>query len=334
VQSGLPDALVFVDHTLRGRTDGQGVFSVQLEAKSHQVRVEKPGFQTPAEQQIDIASGSSGRLTFKLDPVLPEVKSEKARSREATKSVAPSSQEVPKLPQAPSPGTTLDTEAQDWERASAAADPAQIEEYLKKYSSGSHKSEAESRLQDLVWGQVNRNDTTALQGYLNRFPKGQHSDEASAQIEALLWSKLDKKDRQALQGFLVEYPNSAHRNEAQSILYQLDRQRSEERQDIQAALDKFNAAFERQQPRELKDIWPGATSKYLEQLHPPAGYKVIFTLQPSGYPAISGDTAQVPCDLKTETTEPGGQIKTNRKAVVVRLRKTGNRWLIIDPFAP
>ena len=76
VKTGLPDTLVSVDHTPRGRTDGQGVFSVQLEVKSHQVRVEKPGFQTPAEQQVDIASGASRQLTFSLDPLRSEAKSE------------------------------------------------------------------------------------------------------------------------------------------------------------------------------------------------------------------------------------------------------------------
>jgi serine/threonine-protein kinase len=333
VRTGVPDALVSVDSVPGGRTDGLGVFSVQLEARGHQVRVEKPGFQTPAEQQVDIASAASRRLTFKLDPVRTEVKPEKAGSREAATSIAPPSQEVPKLLQAPSPGTTLDTEAQDWNRASAASDPAQIEEYLKKYPNGSHRAEAESKLQDLAWGQINQNDETALRGYLNSFPKSPHAGEASAQIEANRWKNLDKNDRQAVLDFMTNYPKSPYHGDAQSILYKIASQEAE-KTGIQAALDKFNAAFEHQQTRELKDIWPGATSKYLEQLHPPAGYKVIFMLKPRpSAPAIQAGTATIACDLTTETTEPGGQMKTNRKVVNVRLRKTGDRWLIIDPFA-
>jgi eukaryotic-like serine/threonine-protein kinase len=80
VNAGVPDALVFVDSVPLGRTDGQGVFSAQLEAKGHQVQVEKPGYK-PQEQQVDIASSSPRRLTFKLDAVRTGVKSEKAGSR-------------------------------------------------------------------------------------------------------------------------------------------------------------------------------------------------------------------------------------------------------------
>ena len=44
--------------------------------------MEKPGYQTPQEQQVDIASGASRRLTFKLDAVRTEVKPEKAGASE------------------------------------------------------------------------------------------------------------------------------------------------------------------------------------------------------------------------------------------------------------
>jgi hypothetical protein len=159
-----------------------------------------------------------------------------------------------------------------------------------------------------------------------------HAGEASAQIEANRWKNLDKTDRRALSDFLGKYPNSTHRNEAQSFLNEMD-SREADTKGIQTALDKFNAAFDHQQTRELKDIWPGATSKYLEQLHPPGGYKVLFILKPRTLePVIQAGTAAISCDLTTATTPPGGQTKTNRTLVTVRLRKNGDRWLITDPF--
>jgi len=329
VQCGLPDALVSVDHIARGRTDGQGVLSLELEARSHQIQVEKNGYLKPREQQVDIASGSSRRLTFKLDTLRSETKPEAERQLTATpSSVASPSQEPPKLPQEPSLETI---EAQDWDRARTAREPAQLEDYLTKYPNSPHAADAQSKLQDLVWTGTSRDDAVALQGYLNRFPNSPHSGEASRLIEAILWTKLDKKDGRAVRDFLTKYPDSSHRDEAQSILKQMDLQETDKK-GIRAALDKFNAAFEHQQPRELKEIWPGATNKYLEPLHPAAGYKVVFTLQPTGEPAISGDTALVPCDLKTETTKPGGQMTTNRKPVKVRLIKNGDRWFISEPF--
>ena len=101
VQAGVPDALVSVDRTLRGHTDGRGSLSLPLEAKSYQVRVEKPGYQTPREQQVDIASGASQRLTFSLDPLRADAKSEaKPESQADNRGPAPATQEPPKLPSA------------------------------------------------------------------------------------------------------------------------------------------------------------------------------------------------------------------------------------------
>jgi eukaryotic-like serine/threonine-protein kinase len=105
-----------------------------------------------------------------------------------------------------------------------------------------------------------------------------------------------------------------------------------EKEGIQKALDLFNGAVQGQQPHQLKEIWPSAADRYLKALRPPPGYKVVFLLQPTGDPVISGETAVVPCDLKSETTGPGGQISANHKAVEVRLRKAANGWLISDPF--
>ncbi|MGH9543630.1 MAG: hypothetical protein ACRD23_00275, partial [Terriglobales bacterium] len=104
-----------------------------------------------------------------------------------------------------------------------------------------------------------------------------------------------------------------------------------EKKGIQAALDSFNRAFEDQQPRELKEIWPGATDQYLKVLRPPAGSRVVMMLQPTGEPSISGDTALLACYVNSETTVRGNRT-TNRKAVKVHLRKAGDRWLISDPF--
>ena len=316
VQAGVPDALVSVDRTLRGHTDGRGSLSLPLEAKSYQVRVEKPGYQTPREQQVDIASGASQRLTFSLDPLRADAKSEaKPESQADNRGPAPAAQEPPKLPSAetqagptpaaPSPAVTLNTEAQDWSRVSAASDPAQIEDYLKKYPSGAHKAEAESRLPDLVWGKINQNDAGALQGYLNRFPKSPHALDAARKMDDVLWTKLDKSNSQMLRDFVAGNPNSTHLTEAKSLLNKMDL-RDAETKGIQAALDKFNAAFQDQKARELKEIWPSAEEKYLSALPGRGGYKLVFTLRPTGEPEINGDKAVIQCEVSSMTTKPSG----------------------------
>ena len=218
-------------------------------------------------------------------------------------------------------------EAQDWKQASSANEPKQVEDYLAKHPGSSHVVEAESRLRDLIWGTTNRDDVAALQAYMKRFPDGRNSLEASRLVEDIFWNKLDKKDPQALREFLSRYPNSAHVPQVRLILDQFARQDTEKKA-INDALDLFNSAFEHQQPRELKQIWPGATDQYLSALHPPAGYKVILTLHPSADPAIFGDTALVACYAKSKTTKPGGQVTENQKQINVHLRKSGGGWLI------
>ena len=66
VRTGLQDVLVVVDNLPRGRTDASGTFSLPVEAKTHNVRVEKVGYETGREQQVKIAERSSGTIVFKL----------------------------------------------------------------------------------------------------------------------------------------------------------------------------------------------------------------------------------------------------------------------------
>lgn len=52
-----------------------------------------------------------------------------------------------------------------------------------------------------------------------------------------------------------------------------------------------------------------------------------MTLQPTGDPTISGDTAVVLCNVMSRTTKPG-QTTSNQKLVKVQLRRNGARWVI------
>ncbi len=222
-------------------------------------------------------------------------------------------------------------EAQDWAKARASSQQSDIRNFVNKYPNSTHAGEAQALLQELAWTQTNLDDVAALQQYLGGFPSGKHSDEASRRIDDLLWTKVDKRDRNAVLAFVGRRPNSPHRADAQAILDQMTL-REAQKKNLQQPLDLFNAAFESQQPKELKEVWPRATSQYLDALHPPAGYKVVLKLLANGEPTITGDTAQIPCELISQTTVPGGQTKQNQKSVKVALYKSGDRWLISDPF--
>src|ERR1700722_18898851 len=341
VQSGVPDALVFVDNTARGRTDALGRLTLLLETRTHQVRIEKPGYQTPPEQLVEIARAVSQQLTFKMDPLRVEAKSKKAAA--AVRSTAPAAQENPQPPSAGFLDMKEGTEAWDWEMVTIinpdrpAVREAAIESYLKKYPNGAHAAEAQSRLQDLFWGHTNQNDAAALQAYLNRFPNGSQARQASAQMEAVLWSKLDGNSRQALQDFLAKYPNSTHRGDVQTMLNEADSREADkmregfseaDKKGIQAAMDAFNAAFQHQQRSELKDIWPGVPELLLNALRHPGGTTPMGTLKLTGDPAIIGDTAVALCDAQSTETKPGHPPETTHLPEKVQLHKKGGRWLI------
>ena len=76
VQTGIPDALVFMDNAPLGRTDSTGKFASTVEAAAHSIRVEKAGYDKPPEQQMAIAESKSHSVAFKADS--PECKARTA----------------------------------------------------------------------------------------------------------------------------------------------------------------------------------------------------------------------------------------------------------------
>jgi len=141
-------------------------------------------------------------------------------------------------------------------------DSATLDDFLKRYPSGQYHDRALARADDVLWSRT-AHDPAGLNTYLQKFPSGKHADEAHSTIQQLtkkatpeenpdevLWARLDKKDKSALQAFLSRRP-SVHRADAQAILDQMAL-RDTQKKDLQQPLDLFNAAFEHQQPKELK----------------------------------------------------------------------------------
>ena len=363
--------------------------STQIKEGSHQIRVQKSGYETPREQQIDIAGGESRSLKFSLAPQQAKLDLRGAPAgveirlgttllgrtdgspsfavsvpsgdqsllvaqgpltRQITQqfgpgqtrivdwqSVAPQALAKPTEP--PSPG---ELEAQNWNNARNASDPAQLEGFLAKHPNGPHAAEAQSKLQDLVWERTNRDDVGTLQAYLNRFPNAPYSGEASRRIDDILWSKVDKRDRQTLSAFMAQRPNSTHRSEAQSALSELEKPQetpknqppAPELQAISAFLGQFNAAFEQKQPGELKQLWPTIPKRYIEAMETPRA-TFVMALHPTGQAEVDGDAASIPCQLITRTTVSRGRPSQTQVPVTVYLsHKSADRWTILKVDAP
>jgi serine/threonine protein kinase len=336
VQAGEPNVEVFIDGVPSGSTDARGNFSLPTEAKTHAVRVEKTGYQTPPEQHIQLAAGMSQKVIFSLKSEVATAKSDVAANTKPlppTRSQPSPSQQPPaqqppqqtptqQQPQPPLPAnsnpppqqqTSLvtpptlpqpDPEARDWEQL-RRTDPLQLQDFLQKYPNGPHKLDAQALLDDLVWKGTNHADPDSLRAYLNRSPKGAHAEEASSQLAKI----LDQLQKQRVE----------------------DERLSRESKAILQVLDAFNAAFERKQPRELRLVWPDASKVYLDAMNV-SGASFVMTLRLSGKVQITGASAVAPCELVTKSTGRG-QSNQTEKAVRVLLAKTGDRWLIVDPLS-
>jgi hypothetical protein len=309
--------------TLLGRTDDSGVFSAGISPGGYLLRI------TEGSATRDIDATLTPGQQMMLDWL----------------NVAPV-----KLPPPP---PRIDIAEQDWEGARTSSDAVRLQAFIEKYQNGPHTAEAQVQLAALLWSRTNQNDPQSLQSYIRRFPNDPRAREAQSRLVELAWNGVDKKDMQALRTFLEQNPDSPHKVEIQSLLDQLEKKRVEaerisleqarqaaqrqaEAKAILAALDRFNLAFEKQKPAELKAIWPGVRKKYLEAMTTPAVI-VEIKLTPTEAPVIAGDSASIVCSSDSTTTVRGGRPTQNHKSAKVTLRNVAGRWLIVDipdPSAP
>jgi hypothetical protein len=306
VETGIADALVFVDNVPRGRTDSAGTLSLPLEPKAYRVRVERSGYQTPAEQRIRVTERQALSARFNLVP-----QSAKVEARGAPPGVEARSGAV--QPPLPAPPTPAEVEARDWEHANAAGDPAQVQAYLDKHPSGPHAAAARARLDDLAWARGSADP----QAYLSRFPQGAHAAEAARRMEEARRA-AEAKAAQAraaeIEARKLEQERTAHA-EAKP-------QADGEKVLIQSALERFNLSFDHKSQRELKAVWPGAPAIYLGAVTVP--HTTLKLVEPASM-EITGAQATVLCTLVSDSTQP---LNHARRAVRVALQKRGGDWIV------
>ena len=329
VQASTPDASVFVDNNLLGRTDRQGRFSSVVEASPHAVRVEKTGYQTPQEQTIRVESDGSQTIAFNLVPQAVKLESKAAPDvPEVTSAKSPVA--------APTPAKADSTE-QDWELAHTTSDPAQVQAYLDKYPNSRHTGEAQARIESLSWQRVDQHNPQSLRDYLGRFRGGAHENEARLRIAELAWAGTNQKDEQSLRAFIQQNPDSPRRTQAQSLIDELVKQQRAKDEDakkqlvdgqraqVLAVLSRFNDAFatgkrDQQRQRELKAVWPDVPKSILDAATTSHTKLVLDAPQIDN---ITSDTASLICNLTAE----GPQSRAPQR-VKIMLQKRSNDWTI------
>jgi serine/threonine protein kinase len=177
----------------------------------------------------------------------------------------------------------------------------------------------------------NSRDTAALQAFAKKYPSSALADQAQRRIEQLDWDAVNKKDAAALKSFLQKHADGAYARQAEAEAAKLEQAAgaASDRQAIRQALTKYAAAYDQMDARALQEAWPGIPREILSTIS--QSFKnarsTRMELRPLEEPAVSGDTAIVPCQRLISQTFDKKPIEAQDR-IAVRLRRRGAGWVI------
>jgi serine/threonine-protein kinase len=179
---GVPAVEVFVDGTSVGKIGRGGEMSTQVGVGQHQIKV--------------VANGKSSSIV--------------SRNFESGRVVSIGKDDFyPTTP--PSPEEVI------WQKTLESPTLESVEEFLRKYQSGSHATEARSMLEGLYWTKDSQTNTPdSYRDYLSRYPSGLHV--AAATEEIAFFDARQRRDPGLLGSFLDKYANSRHSKEIRDLL--------------------------------------------------------------------------------------------------------------------
>jgi hypothetical protein len=300
----LPGSQVKVDGRAVGETDSNGALRTEVAPGRHVIELSKSGFAS-ARFDTEFTPGSTTR---------PE------RSQLA----------MPATARAPDP---KQLESQDWERIAKTDSVDQLEDFIRKHPGGAHVEEARAReaqirqraqangailAEQTAWNATDKTKKSALQDFLSRYGDGAHAQEAGALIAG-----IDKQEADARAA-------AQQRAREQNAKVAADRALVDE-QGIDRTLAAFEAAYNRKDLRGLAGIWSsmprGTSEKTAEQFR--LAKTLVYQLQPSGKPVLTGDTASVDCTrILNLTTRDGLRPPPVSERVRVNLSRAPSGWLI------
>jgi hypothetical protein len=120
----------------------------------------------------------------------------------------------------PAPATSEEQVA--WNRINSTADPAAVEEFLRRYPNSSVRSQAESKLEALNWSKASSSGSLrGYQEYASRHtsPPGPHLPAAQAEISRLEWEAVQNTaDPLQVKRFLEQNPSGQYHDRAAALL--------------------------------------------------------------------------------------------------------------------
>jgi serine/threonine-protein kinase len=344
VQTGVPDALVFVDNRGRGRTSPAGRFQLPIEARLHTVRVEKSGYQAAAEQHVEVSKDGTRTVAFKMIALEAKLQIQNAPPgaelrmdgalRGKTSGSPVFSLTVPagqhhfqvtlssatsQFDQNFEPGQRV---AMNWPKIDPSP-PSPVVKNQPPTNTPAPDAQAWEHLRD-------SSDTGQLKTFVDKYPGSSHADEARQKIQSIEKAAQAARDQAAKEQAVRDQIAKEQAAKEQAAREQLARDQAAREQaekqkvpgappspGMQLTIELFNDAFRHRKPRELKSIWPTSNAIYLESAR--IGGSVF--LQATGAAIVSGDKATVPCQLISAG-------KSN--PVNVTLQKHGDGWIILD----
>jgi len=290
VRAGVPEALVYVDGKARNRTDQSGSLSIPLEAKTHEVRVERNGYDSPGPQKVTIVAGNQKVAFFHLT---------------AAKITKPTDGVVTPLP--PTAPTPEMLERQQWDRLRMASDIDQLQAFLRTYPNGAHAKDAESRISDLQWAGVDPNNVESVRKFLRDAPGNSHRGEAQNIV-----NQFDERARQEQAKLEAAKKQEAAR---------LETVRLGQMHAAFAAASRLDVALQNRKPRDIKAAWPGVSNAFLQAVQVPGVKFVLHVREEDVHLRQDGATV-----LGSLIRNLNGTEKTQR--AFLTLRNSGGAWIV------
>jgi hypothetical protein len=258
IRTGVADALVFVDNVpQRDRTNQSGSVTLSLEAKPHEIRVERTGYEKTAARRVVIHAGEQQTLAFAMHPenarleltaVDPNVevfvdgkslgRTDASRNFRFPGPVAPGEHrlevsrgqfeesQTAQLTQRFEPGQTV---ILAWKGPPPLPPPPVTVTPPAppvNPSVGTSKAPTPEEIQEeLDWKKTSDGlDLARLREFRRKYPNSSHAKAADAAIDRLddrAWARITKDDPSSLRGYLTDFPKGSHASEAASRLDEL-----------------------------------------------------------------------------------------------------------------
>jgi hypothetical protein len=256
IRTGVPDALIYIDNVPQPtRTDQSGAVTLSLEAKAHQVRVERNQYQQLPARRVSIAVGSQQTLEFRMVPESARLELIGAPANlelhvDGKRSAFPAAVqpgehtlEVSQGTLQPAQGSASSSLTQrfepgqrvilTWKSPAPTAPtpvtppslPPSVNPPTVTTAGGTKGPTPEETQEDRDWARIQENmDLARLREFRRKYPDGRHAKDADNAINHLdepAWSRSNKENAASLQGYLTDFPNGLHASEAASRVDEL-----------------------------------------------------------------------------------------------------------------